>query len=324
MPSGRSSSPPWSRSPSRLRSARLATRMGVVHHPRERDLHERPVPGLGGLAILAAVLVAALFFMPAGAQTRGIIGGAIAITLVGAIDDIRPGGLHPALKLVGQFAAAAIPVFADVRVENLTLPFIDPISPRRLGLPADAGRDRRRDEHRQLHRRRRRPRRGRLHDRGSHLRDHRAVVLGTPDAAHPRRAHGRRRDRLPVAQLPPGVDLHGRRGLEPARPAARLRGDPGRAEDGRRRRALLPAADPRRAGARRHLRRRQADQVPPARLRGGPLALPPPLREHRLLAAAHRPLPVRLDAVARGARAGDALRSRTRTTTARSTPAGRS
>ena len=50
--------------------ARLATRMGVVHHPRERDLHQRPVPGLGGLAILAAVLVAALFFMPAGAQTR--------------------------------------------------------------------------------------------------------------------------------------------------------------------------------------------------------------------------------------------------------------
>jgi UDP-GlcNAc:undecaprenyl-phosphate/decaprenyl-phosphate GlcNAc-1-phosphate transferase len=115
--------------------ARLATRMGVVHHPRERDLHERPVPGLGGLAILAAVLVAALFFMPAGAQTRGIIGGAIAITLVGAIDDIRPGGLHPALKLGGQFAAAAIPVFAGVRVENLTLPFIDPISLGDWGYP---------------------------------------------------------------------------------------------------------------------------------------------------------------------------------------------
>ena len=115
--------------------ARLATRMGVVHQPRERDLHERPVPGLGGLAILAAVLVAALFFMPAGEQTRGIIGGAIAITIVGAIDDIRPGGLHPAVKLVGQFAAAAIPVLADVRVENLTLPFIDPISLGDWGYP---------------------------------------------------------------------------------------------------------------------------------------------------------------------------------------------
>jgi methylase of polypeptide subunit release factors len=47
--------------------------------------------------------------------------GAIAITLVGAIDDIRPGGLNPALKLAGQLAAAAIPVFAEVRVENMAL-----------------------------------------------------------------------------------------------------------------------------------------------------------------------------------------------------------
>jgi UDP-GlcNAc:undecaprenyl-phosphate GlcNAc-1-phosphate transferase len=115
--------------------ARLATRMGVVHQPRERDLHERPVPGLGGLAILAAVLVAAVFFMPAGQETRGIIGGAIAITLVGAIDDIRPGGLNPALKLAGQLGAAAIPVFSEVRVENMTLPFIEPIELGNWGYP---------------------------------------------------------------------------------------------------------------------------------------------------------------------------------------------
>jgi UDP-GlcNAc:undecaprenyl-phosphate/decaprenyl-phosphate GlcNAc-1-phosphate transferase len=115
--------------------ARLATRMGVVHQPRERDLHERPVPGLGGLAILAAVLVAAVFFMPAGQETRGIIGGAIAITLVGAIDDIRPGGLNPALKLAGQLGAAAIPVFSEVRVENMTLPFLEPIDLGTWGYP---------------------------------------------------------------------------------------------------------------------------------------------------------------------------------------------
>jgi UDP-GlcNAc:undecaprenyl-phosphate/decaprenyl-phosphate GlcNAc-1-phosphate transferase len=115
--------------------ARLATRMGVLHHPRERDLHERPVPGLGGLAILAAVLVAAVFFMPAGQETRGIIGGAIAIALVGAVDDVRPGGLNPALKLAGQLAAAAIPVFSEVRVENMTLPFIEPIDLGDWGYP---------------------------------------------------------------------------------------------------------------------------------------------------------------------------------------------
>ena len=107
--------------------ARLARRLGVIHQPRDRDLHDRPVPGLGGLAILAAVLVSALLFLPAGGETRGIIGGAIAITFVGAVDDFREGGLHPFVKLAGQFAAATIPVSAGVFVDHLTLPFLDPI-----------------------------------------------------------------------------------------------------------------------------------------------------------------------------------------------------
>ena len=107
--------------------ARLARRLGVLHHPRDRDLHDRPVPGLGGLAILAAAVVAALIFLPWNAETRGIIGGALAIAFVGAVDDWREGGLNPAVKLVGQFAAAAIPVAAGVYVDHLTLPFLDPI-----------------------------------------------------------------------------------------------------------------------------------------------------------------------------------------------------
>ncbi|HVD58773.1 MAG TPA: MraY family glycosyltransferase [Thermoleophilaceae bacterium] len=116
-------------------TARLARRMGVLHQPRDRDLHDRPVPGLGGLAILAAVVVAALVFLPAGMETRGIVGGAIAIALIGAVDDARPDGLHPFVKLVGQFAAAAIPVFCEVRVENMTLPFIDPVELGSWGYP---------------------------------------------------------------------------------------------------------------------------------------------------------------------------------------------
>jgi UDP-GlcNAc:undecaprenyl-phosphate/decaprenyl-phosphate GlcNAc-1-phosphate transferase len=116
-------------------TARLARRLGVLHYPRERDLHDRPVPGLGGLAILVAAVAAALIFLPAGRETRGIVGGAIAIALIGAVDDARPGGLHPFVKLGGQFAAAAIPVFSEVRVENMTLPFIEPLELGSWGYP---------------------------------------------------------------------------------------------------------------------------------------------------------------------------------------------
>jgi UDP-GlcNAc:undecaprenyl-phosphate/decaprenyl-phosphate GlcNAc-1-phosphate transferase len=107
--------------------ARLARRLGVIHHPRDRDLHDRPVPGLGGLAILAAAVVAALVFLPWNTETRGIVGGALAIAVVGAIDDWRDGGLHPFVKLAGQFAAAAIPVAGGVYVDHVTLPFVDPV-----------------------------------------------------------------------------------------------------------------------------------------------------------------------------------------------------
>jgi len=106
-------------------AARLAFRVGAVALPRDRDLHDRPMPRLGGLAILAGALVAGLLFMPANEETRGILGGAAAIALIGAADDRF--NLHPFVKLAGQFAAAAIPVMSEVRVENMTLPFVDPV-----------------------------------------------------------------------------------------------------------------------------------------------------------------------------------------------------
>ena len=108
-------------------AARLAHRVGAIDLPRERGLHESPTPSLGGLAILAGVLAAGAAFLPWSAETRGILGGAAAIALIGAVDDTLESGLPPFVKLAGQFAAAAIPVAADVRVENITLPFLDPL-----------------------------------------------------------------------------------------------------------------------------------------------------------------------------------------------------
>jgi UDP-GlcNAc:undecaprenyl-phosphate/decaprenyl-phosphate GlcNAc-1-phosphate transferase len=109
-------------------AARLARSIGAIDMPRERGLNDKPTPSLGGLAILAGVLVAGVLFLPlfgdapVDEQTRGIILGALAIALVGTADDIWD--LPPFVKLLGQAGAALIPVLAGVRVDTFTLPFV--------------------------------------------------------------------------------------------------------------------------------------------------------------------------------------------------------
>ncbi|MDQ4071524.1 MAG: undecaprenyl/decaprenyl-phosphate alpha-N-acetylglucosaminyl 1-phosphate transferase, partial [Actinomycetota bacterium] len=103
----------------------LARRVGAVDVPKERSLHDRPVPRLGGLAILGGVLVAGLLFLPVDVETRGILLGAALAALVGALDDTFD--LPAAAKLAGQLVAAAVPVLSEVRVENFTLPLLGPL-----------------------------------------------------------------------------------------------------------------------------------------------------------------------------------------------------
>jgi UDP-GlcNAc:undecaprenyl-phosphate/decaprenyl-phosphate GlcNAc-1-phosphate transferase len=109
-------------------AARLARSLGAIDMPRERGLSDEPTPRLGGLAILAGVGVAGLLFLPlygdspVEEQTRGIMMGALVAALVGTADDIWE--LPAWAKLIGQFAAALIPVLAGVQVDTFTLPFL--------------------------------------------------------------------------------------------------------------------------------------------------------------------------------------------------------
>ncbi len=106
---------------------RLAWRIGAIDLPRERSLHTKPTPKLGGLAILVGVCVAGYLFLPEAATIRAILGGATAIALVGALDDVFE--FPPALKLLGQIIAASIPVAEGVAVGVFTLPFVGGVDP---------------------------------------------------------------------------------------------------------------------------------------------------------------------------------------------------
>jgi len=114
-------------------TARFARRVGAVDEPRERGLSERTTPLLGGLAILAGVLLASGIFLTWDEQLRGIMAGAIVVTLVGALDDRWE--LPALVKLIGMTIAAVIPVLAGVTVSNVTIPFVGAIDFGDVGAP---------------------------------------------------------------------------------------------------------------------------------------------------------------------------------------------
>ncbi len=120
-------------------AGRLARRVGAIAYPSERGLARTPTPELGGLAILAAVLIATWIWLPSkiplalapgyAAGTAGVvhiwpvIGGAVLIALVGALDDAFD--LNPLLKLIGQIGAATIAATAGGAViQSITVPFL--------------------------------------------------------------------------------------------------------------------------------------------------------------------------------------------------------
>jgi UDP-GlcNAc:undecaprenyl-phosphate/decaprenyl-phosphate GlcNAc-1-phosphate transferase len=127
-------------------AAKLARRVGAVDMPSARGLSQRITPRLGGLAILAGVLVAASIWMPStivlargtGArphtfdivQTSWLMLGAVVIAGIGALDDVR--SLPPIVKFAGQVGAAVIAVHGGAVVSDVTVPFIGS-----LALPQD-------------------------------------------------------------------------------------------------------------------------------------------------------------------------------------------
>ena len=97
-------------------AARLARRVGAVDEPRERGLAERETPLLGGLAILAGVVLASWLWLPHGGTLPAILLGAAVIAAVGAVDDVVD--LPAAAKLAGQVGAVLIPVTARRRAST--------------------------------------------------------------------------------------------------------------------------------------------------------------------------------------------------------------
>ena len=109
-------------------TAWLAPRIGAVDDPGHSDrprVHDRPLPRVGGLAIVVGILVPAAIFIPLDGVYGWILLGTALVSLLGLYDDIR--GLRPKSKMLGVVAIACIPVIGGVRFEGLDLPLLGTI-----------------------------------------------------------------------------------------------------------------------------------------------------------------------------------------------------
>jgi UDP-GlcNAc:undecaprenyl-phosphate GlcNAc-1-phosphate transferase len=124
---------------------RLAHHFGLLDHALSpRKIHGRPVPRLGGIAIVIAFyapLVGLLFFhsdvggMFVADRSRaiGLFVGGLAIALLGLYDDLK--GAGAVRKFVVQFLIAGFLYRLGFRIEALANPFGDPIALGWISLP---------------------------------------------------------------------------------------------------------------------------------------------------------------------------------------------
>jgi len=111
---------------------RLALRFKLYPAIRERDVHTRPTPRLGGVAMFLGVIIAffaawqfsghfpllnVVFNDPK--PVLGILGGAFLIVIIGVVDDIVD--LDWMTKLAGQFVSAGIVAWSGVQILSLPI-----------------------------------------------------------------------------------------------------------------------------------------------------------------------------------------------------------
>jgi UDP-GlcNAc:undecaprenyl-phosphate/decaprenyl-phosphate GlcNAc-1-phosphate transferase len=108
---------------------RGAIAMKAQHAARSRDVHEKPTPLLGGVAMYAGLVAGLLVAMrltylreafPSGRTVGGLLAAGGLLVLVGIVDDRW--GMSPVSKLAGQVAAGGILAWSGAYLSWVALP----------------------------------------------------------------------------------------------------------------------------------------------------------------------------------------------------------
>ena len=103
---------------------RFAFKIGAIDVPRDsRRMHKKPIPRLGGLAIIFGFTVAICCFGQLTRSLGAILAGAAIIAVMGVVDDCK--NLDAKLKFCIQIIAALVVIiFGNIRITVLTNPNI--------------------------------------------------------------------------------------------------------------------------------------------------------------------------------------------------------
>jgi UDP-GlcNAc:undecaprenyl-phosphate/decaprenyl-phosphate GlcNAc-1-phosphate transferase len=102
---------------------RIAARYGFVKQPHEDRWHRRPVPVLGGVAIMVATVSAVAWLGALRGRLLTLVVAALVMGALGLLDDVRP--VRPVVKLVAQIALTGVLVQADLVLRLTKMPVVD-------------------------------------------------------------------------------------------------------------------------------------------------------------------------------------------------------
>lgn len=117
---------------------RLAKKVGAIDIPNDRRVNKKPMPRLGGLAVISGFLVSIIYlFITTSIEGKlslfgeenyyikmiGFFLGIFVLGIVCYIDDVK--GIPSLVKLAAQIIASIIVVACGIRIENISIPFTE-------------------------------------------------------------------------------------------------------------------------------------------------------------------------------------------------------
>ncbi len=103
----------------------LSIKCGAIDYPKDRGVHKKPMPRMGGVAMVLGFTITALMVYyfdrsMSGKQFVGFLAGALLIAGLGVVDDMK--NLPAKLKFCVQMVAALIVILSGTRIQVVLWP----------------------------------------------------------------------------------------------------------------------------------------------------------------------------------------------------------